>query len=101
MTELEKRPVENLQYSMDFSNLLDSGETISTITSITATLQNCDDTVVGTLVIATTAIASGSLSVTFWASVGVDNDTYLIKAIVVTNLAQTRQGEGLLSIREK
>jgi hypothetical protein len=91
-----KQPSEVRQYTMDFANTLATGETISTITSVSIELRGgglSDVTVYNEAV-------SGD-TIVFWVSGGTDGQTHRIEIVVVTNVGQTIEGDGLLSIRDE
>lgn len=87
---LIKQPSESLQYTMDFSNVLENGETISSCTSVTATPSGLT---IG-------AAAVGATSVAFRISGGEDGVNYRVEVIVATNQSNTRESDGLLKVRD-
>lgn len=92
---LVKQPSEVRQYTMDFANLLATGESISSPV-ITDTLRGGG---VSDLTVYNESV-SGS-NVVFWVSGGTDNNTYRIEIVVTTSNSQTLEGDGLLSVRDK
>ncbi len=88
-----KQASEVLTYTMDFSNLMVTGETISTISSVTSELRGgggsdlglSSETIVGQTV---TVIISG----------GTRNQTYRIEIIIISSGLSTIEGDGLLKI---
>lgn len=88
---LFKQPGESLLFSMDFSHILESGETISGVTGVTSNP-------VGTITIS--APTSSPSIVQFRISGGVDGEDYQIQVEITTNFANTRNGDGILRIRE-
>lgn len=92
---LVKQPSEVRQYTMDFANLLATGETI-TVDSVSHELRGGG---ISDLTVYNEAV-SGS-TVVFWVSGGTDNQTYRIEIIVTTSLGQTLEGDGLLSVRDE
>ena len=87
---LTKQPIESLNYGADFVNLLQVGETIQLVTSITATP--------GGLTIGAGAI-SGS-QVRFVVQGGSDGVDYQVQVAVSTNLNPCRAIDGLLKVRD-
>lgn len=90
-TVLLKQPTEYFPVYMDFSSLLDTGETISSITSVTA-----DPT---GLTISDEAIDSDG-KIKFWVADGEDGIKYRITAIIVTSLTKIFEGDGLLKVKD-
>ena len=95
---LVKQPSEDRQVTMDFSNLLSTSETISSISSVSHELRGGG---VSDLTVYNEAKGSDSTTVTFWVSGGTNNNTYRIEIVVVTNASQTIEGDGLLSVRDE
>ncbi len=88
---LIKQPGEDLLYGMDFVNLLATGETISTVTSVLE-ITTVDLT-----------IGSGSINgsvVEFRVSGGLDGVGYRIEVIITTSDSNTRVGDGLITVRD-
>lgn len=86
-----KQPRESILYAIDFTNLLDTGETISAITAEPS----------GTP--AGLTIGAGSISgtqVTFRVSGGTDAVTYLIWCTVTTSTGNIREGDAILSVTD-
>jgi len=93
---LVKQPSEIRQFTMEFANLLSSGETISTISSISDEIRGggvSDLTVYNEAVSGTTVV--------FWVSGGTDGQTYRIEIVITTSNSQTLEGDGLLSVRDE
>lgn len=91
---LVKGTQESRVYAIDFSRLLATGETLSTITSVAATPTGTT----ADLVI-TGQVISGS-QVQFRLSGGQTQIVYELEAIVVTSLGNTLEGAGRLVIGE-
>jgi hypothetical protein len=87
-----KQPLEVLNLEMDFTNLLDTGETISSPTVTT--------TPTG-LTISSVAVDSTSKKVEMVASGGTDGVTYRVDVVVTTNASQTLEGDGILKVRSR
>ena len=88
---LVKQPGEDLLYGMDFTNLLATGETISSVTSFLE-ITTSDLT-----------IGSGTIKsavVEFRVSGGTHGVRYRIEVIIVTSDSNTRVADGLLLVRD-
>lgn len=88
---LIKQPSESRQFSMDFSALLAPGESISSVTSVTAlpaglTLSGAP---VSSGAIATQRIAGGTNAI-----------RYVVTYVVLTSLGNTLEGEGILQVKD-
>ena len=91
LQRLTKQPAEILKMGMEFSPLLSSGETLSSVSSVTA-----DST--------TITIGSGTISgtqVQFLVTGGTDGKGYRIEVIVVTSTSNTREADGMLDVRDE
>lgn len=86
-----KQPDESFVHTMDFSGLLGPGETLSSVTSIAATPSGL--TLVGA------ASVSGSSAQQVIAG-GTAGTTYKVTITVLTSAGNTRQGDGLVVVRE-
>lgn len=96
---LTKQPDESRLYDMDFSNLLATGETISSVDSVTQLEwdANTED------YIATTDLTLGAPSTNgtigqVRISGGNDGETYKITFLVTTDATNTLEGEGILTV---
>ena len=87
-----KQPLEVLNLEMDFTNLLDTGEVISSPTVTT--------TPTG-LTISGVTIDSTAKKVEMVASGGTDGVTYRFDILVTTNASQTLEGDGILKVRSR
>lgn len=90
---IKKKAGETLNVSMAFSNWL-NGETISSITSVTATA--CSDGSASAVTIGTSAISS--TNVTFSVAGGTAGIRYMIRVTIVTSGSQILIGEGILVV---
>ena len=88
---LEKQPSESLLYDMDFVGRLDDGETITAVSSVTAS--PADELTIGT------ASYSGTRA-QFRISGGTAGVTYKITVVITTSASNTREGEGNLFVRD-
>lgn len=94
---LTKQPSEDRLYEMDFAALLASGETISSVSSIT---QSARGNVQGSTSLSIgTGSASGS-NVRFRISGGTDGEDYKITVVVTTSQGNTLEGDGWLYVRD-
>ena len=82
---------------MDFTNILETGESISYISSIASEKEGGYLT---DLSITTTGIASGSKKVTMFIESGTLGSTYRIEALVSTDASQILEGDGILFITD-
>lgn len=88
-----KQPSESRLYSMDFSALLASGETLSTVTSVSTTL----------VTVPALTIGAGSVSgvlCQFRVSVGKTGNRYKVTAVVTTSAGNTLEGEGYVNVED-
>jgi len=92
---LIKQPSENRQYSMDFSNVLSAGETISTqvVTSQLACGDSSDLTITGEAI-------SGQ-TVTCWIAGGTHGNVYRVEFVITTSTSQTVEGDGILYVKDE
>ena len=81
------------QYTMDFSNLMASDETISSITSASSELRGT-----GTTDLTISSETISGQTVTMWIEGGTKAQSYRIEVIIVTSGSQTLEGDGLLKI---
>ncbi len=88
---LIKQPGEDLLYGMDFTNLLATSETITTVTSVSEITTS--DLTIGSGTI------NGSI-VEFRVSGGTNGIGYRIEVIIVTSDSNTRVGDGLITVRD-
>lgn len=91
-----KQPVEKRKFSMDFSQLLASGETITSIASVTS------ETIDGNTsdLIITGQTINGSKIEMFIAD-GTSGLTYRVEITVNTNGSQILQGDGILYVSDR
>ena len=88
---LIKQPAESRLYTMDFSALLASDETISSVTSVTD--DSSDDLTLGSPTYSNT---TASVRI----SGGTSGKTWKVTFVVATSAGNTLEGEGLLSVRD-
>lgn len=95
---LLKAPADVRNYSMSFANLLESGETIETISSVTQTVNwNGSGGSASDLTIGTPEIVGSTVQAEI--SGGTANVDYLITVTVTTTDDNTLIGPGILQVR--
>lgn len=92
-----KQPDEKLQCRMDFTNLLATSETISSISSSSIVLRGGG---ASTVTLSDTSIVNSSKSIDFWVEGGSDNSRHRIEIKVVTSSGQILVGDGILAVRD-
>ena len=93
---VEKQPLETRKLSIDFSALLESGETLTGSPTVTSEKLNGDAT---DLTVASIAI-NGAL-VTFLLSGGTAGVYYRIEATTTTSQSQTLEGDAIIRVTDK
>ena len=86
-----KQEGELITYAMEFANLLATGESLSSVTDVTASPTGL-------------TIGSASISgteVRFAISAGVHHKKYRVQVEVITSTGNTRIGDGLLQVTDK
>lgn len=86
---------ERKRYQIDYTDWLDTGEAVSTVTF--AVLNN---TPARPLVVDAVAVLPTFLGVQFYISGGLDNSTYEIVATLTTSQTQVRMDAIIVSVRE-
>jgi hypothetical protein len=111
---ISKTPGESIYYGWDFTKrLAESGETISSVTSVTCTAASGTGAVVGDLTIGSAAVNSGgtfpndagatvatSKGVQARISGGIDGATYTVRCRVATSAGNTRDLLCTLQVRD-
>ena len=92
---LEKQPSETRTYSMLFNNLLATGETISSITSVTSELRGG-----GTSDLTISGETISGTAINFSIAGGTHGKVYRIEVKVVTSASETLEGDGILSVSD-
>lgn len=88
-----KSPVERKRYTIDYSDWLDTGETISSVTfAVTPTTTN-------TLEIDAYTLGTGNTTVIFFANYGDANNIYTVDVQIVTSGGQTKEDTILFTVR--
>lgn len=88
-----KAPPDRKRYTLDYSDWLDTGELVQSVTFGVTPVE------APPLVIDGIAINSGSQSITFYASGGVDGSTYKALTTMVTLGGQTREDAIQFTVR--
>lgn len=91
---LEKQPYERRQYSMDFTALMTTGETISSYGVTSEVLGG------GTSNLTIDTIAVSGQTLTFWIEGGTSRSRYKIECRVVTSIGQQLEADGILLCRD-
>ena len=92
-----KQPAEKRQFTMDFTNILGTGELITQITTVSSEKEGGYLT---DLSITSTGIATGSKKVTMFIESGTLGNTYRIETLVTTDASQILEGDGILFITD-
>jgi ABC-type uncharacterized transport system YnjBCD ATPase subunit len=93
-TVLIKQPGETLPYAIDFTNLIPTGDSLSSVTSVTATPSGSGDLTLGS------ASISGT-QVQFTIQGGIEGTMYRVEAIVVTTVGSILEGDGRLFVTDR
>lgn len=93
-TVLIKQPGETLPYAIDFTNLIPTGDSLFSVTSVTATPSGSGDLTLGS------ASISGT-QVQFRIEGGIEGKMYRVEAIVVTAVGNTLEGDGRLFVTDR
>ncbi len=91
-----KQPAEKRKFSMDFSNLLATGESITTISSVTS--EEIDG---GASDLVITGQTLNGASVEMFIESGTSGKTYRVEITVNTNGSQILQGDGILYVSDR
>lgn len=91
--KFSKAPAERKRYSADYSDWLDTGETVSNVTfSVTPTTAS-------PLAVDGSAIAGDGLTVSFFVSGGIDETDYTIIVTATTSSGQIKEDTLLFAVR--
>ena len=98
-----KQPSEQRKFSIEFNNLLDTSETISSITSIASEKidGSATDLTISSSGIESSSVSSKNSMITFWVAGGTTGNTYKIEAIVATSASATLEGDGILFVTDR
>ena len=92
-----KQPSEKRKFTMDFTNILGTGESISSITSVDSEKEGG---YTSDLSITSTGIATGSKKCEMYIASGTLSSTYRIEVLVATDASQILEGDGILFITD-
>lgn len=94
LARFTKAPNERKRYTIDYSDWLDTGETVSAVTfSVTPSTANI-------LQVDAYSIASPATSVVFFVNDGADGTTYTLEISITTSGGQVKEDQVLYSVRE-
>ena len=91
---LVKQPVESAPYEIDFTNLIPTGDSLSSVTSVTATPSGSGDLTLGYVTISGTKVQ-------FLVEGGIEGTMYRIDAVVVTAAGYVLNGDGRLFVTDR
>jgi len=92
---LTKQPSESVSFSMDFGSILAADETISSISSVSSELVGGGSS---NLTIGAASISGEEVQFTI--SGGTHAKRYRIEVTIVTSGGNTREGDGILKVRD-
>lgn len=93
---LEKQPGETRAYSMDFSNLMSSNETISSVSTVASELRGG---ATSDLTISSETISGQTVQMNI--AGGTDGNVYRVEVTIITSASQILEGDGMLRVRDK
>lgn len=94
LARFTKQPLERKRYAVDYSEWLDTGETISTRSFSVA------PTTSAPLVIDASSISDDGKTVVFFVNGGNNSTTYTVTIVITTSGGQTKEDEIVFSVRE-
>ena len=94
LARFTKQPSERKRYTIDYSDWLDTSETISTVAFVPSPIAT------GGLVVDAYSIATPATSVVFFANFGVSGTTYTVTVTITTSGGQIKEDEILFAVRE-
>ena len=92
---LEKQPSEVRNYTMDFTNLLGTSETISSTPTVTAVIADGSASDLGI-----SSVTYGTGLVNFDVASGTDGNNYIVTVLLSTSAGNTLEGDGPLRVRD-
>ena len=100
---LVKQPTETRKFGMEFNNLLNTSETVSSIASISSEKidGSSSDLTLATSGIETSTVSSKESLVTFWVSGGTTGNTYKLEVLVNTSSSAILEGDGILYVTDR
>ena len=91
---LIKQPAEELVYAIDFVNLIPIGDSLASVTSVTAYPSGSGDLTLGTATISGTQVQ-------FVVEGGIEGTIYRVEAIALTTIGYTLEGDGRLFVTDR
>jgi hypothetical protein len=95
LARFTKGPTERKRYSIDYSDWLDTGETISAVVFAPSPL------VAGGLEVDAFTISTPATSVVFFANAGINGTTYTLDVTITTSGGQIKEDQILFSVRDQ
>lgn len=95
LARFTKAPTERKRYSIDYSDWLDTGETITAVTFTPSPL------VTGGLEVDAYTISTPATSVVFFANAGISGTTYTLDVTITTSGGQIKEDQILYSVRDQ
>lgn len=89
-----KTPIERKRYAIDYSEWLDTGETLSTV------IYTVSPTTTSPLVVDATSIGSGNTLAVFFVSGGLNGKQYTIDVVATTSGGQIKEDTVLFTVRD-
>ena len=88
---------------MEFNNLLDTSETISTITSVASEKidGSTSDLTITSSGIESSTVSSKNSLVIFWVAGGTTGNTYKLEVLAVTSSSAILEGDGILYVTDR
>jgi hypothetical protein len=93
-----KQPAETRFFEMDFTSVLGTDESISSITSIVSEKVGGYPT---DLSITSSGVAAGSKKITMYIASGALGSTYRVEVLVTTDASQILEGDGILYVTDQ
>jgi hypothetical protein len=100
---LVKQPSEKRKFAMEFNNLLDTSETVDSITTVSAVKVDgsTSDLTLSASGIETSSVSSKNSLVTFWIDGGTTGNTYRLEVLVETSASAKLGGDGILYVTDR
>jgi hypothetical protein len=95
---VEKQPSEKRSYTMDFSNLMATGETIESDPAPSVVSEKRGG---GASDLTISDVTISGQTLTMWIEGGTHASVYRIEASITTSTGQELEGDGILKIRDK
>ena len=95
LARFTKAPAERKRYAIDYSDWLDTDETISLVSFVPSPIA------AGGLEVDAYTISTPATSVVFFANYGIDGTTYTLNVTITTSGGQIKEDQILFSVREQ